>query len=64
MIDVIKNVDDTLTVLFRGKPVGWIAPMRATRDDARLYRALSVSGHISYSKTLRGARCMLIAEAA
>jgi len=63
MIDLIKNDDDTLTVMLRGKPVGWIARMRATASGQRLYRALSVSGQISYSRTLYGARCHLIAGA-
>ena len=64
MIDVIQNDDATLTILLRGKPVGWIARMRSTASGQRLYRALSVSGRISYSRTLHAARCHLIAEAA
>jgi len=55
-IELIKNPDNTWTLYYFGKEVGWIQKSR----HVRLYRALTAHGEIMHRASLQSARRALM----
>jgi hypothetical protein len=60
-IIITKNPDETWTVFYFGKPVGWIAKAKVKHRDGMSYRACSIHGReLRYCYSLKSAQNYLI----
>lgn len=59
-IQLIKNDDNTYTLTYFGKEVGYVSKIRYLQTRDRGYRVTSVHGQIAYARSLKLAQDALM----
>jgi hypothetical protein len=62
VVNVIQNDDGTYTVKYAGMEVGYISKVSRYKSQERLFRGVSVLGHIVYGRSLQSVRNELVAH--
>jgi hypothetical protein len=62
MVNVIRNEDGTYTVKYAGMDVGYISKVSRYKSQERLFRGVSVLGHIIYGRSLQSVKNELVAH--
>jgi len=61
MVALIKNADQTYTLTYFGKDVGYISRVRYLKTKERAFRGISVHGDVRYASSLKSIRNLLLA---
>lgn len=62
MINVVRNEDGTYTVKYAGADVGYISKVARYKTQERLFRGVSVLGHIVYGRSLQSVKNEIVAH--
>jgi len=62
VVNVIQNDDGTYTVKYAGTEVGYISKVSRYKSQERLFRGVSVLGHIVYGRSLQSVNNELVAH--